>query len=89
MGDVIQGLYHLQQADVSPSILTEKFSFLNKPVYILAAITQALENFHLWHYRLGHPSHSRLQFINDPVVIKSSSHINGTICTICPLSKLH
>jgi hypothetical protein len=39
----------------------------------------------LWHYRLGHPSHSRIKLIQ--TIIPSISCIQESICPICPLSK--
>lgn len=81
------GLYHLQQADISPSALTEKFSSLRQPAFFVAA-TPVSDNFHLWHRRLGHLSTSRMQLISYSIVSKNISLINDTVCPICPLSKL-
>jgi hypothetical protein len=41
----------------------------------------------LWHYKLGHPSHSRIKLMQS--IVPSISYKQDSICPICPLAKQH
>lgn len=90
MGEVRDGLYHLLDSEVPPSALVDSLSkFLHKPPLFSAFVLNDISGIDLWHYRLGHISHSRLKLIDDPVVQQANSYINEKPCFICPLAKKH
>jgi len=71
LGEMKNGLYQFQHIQVSPTTLMCKLSkYFDTHRLHSACITNTSPVFHLWHYRLGYISNSRLQLIRDPIVIK-------------------
>lgn len=84
MANVRQGLYHLLQ-EVSPPALIEYLPVFANKTTILASVITKSKDFDLWHYRLGHPSDSRISLLSlDHVCIPTSTK---KPCSICPLAK--
>lgn len=71
------GLFYLQNNPDFTSVFRSSFSIVS----IKAPSTD------VWHYRLGHPSQSRLDLLK-PLLPNISLHSNNT-CTVCPLAKQH
>ncbi|XP_022876825.1 uncharacterized protein LOC111395034 [Olea europaea var. sylvestris] len=54
----------VKQSQVSPSALTETLTLIPNRTSMSASILSNNKDFDLWHYRLGHPSQSRLDLLN-------------------------
>lgn len=76
-----QGLYHLSQVS-SKANSHNSSQFTSKPCTTLVN-TQTQS--HLWHYRLGHISNSKIPFLRQIDSSITSNCFN--VCEICPLAK--
>jgi hypothetical protein len=78
------GLFYLQQ----PKVL----SFSSAASTVASSLSVCLNSIKnsisdVWHYRLGHPSASRMQFLHNNVPDISCN--SKDICSICPLARQH
>jgi len=82
VGREANGLFYLLEEPVLSS--TAMTSFSNPVPFSFSANVKSVST-DLWHYRLGHLSHSRLQFLhsNNPHI---SCDLLDNPCTICPLA---
>lgn len=89
-GKVMHGFYHLQRGSISPTTLVSALStHFRTRDFILAYVQHISNGFDLWHFRLGHVSDSRIQLIQDPIVVSNVGLKGNYICHVCPLSKQH
>ena len=56
-------------------------------MYSFATVKKLDNDFHTWHYRLGHPSLSRMSFLSSVVPHVTHSDHDVSLCTVCPLAK--
>ena len=85
VGEEVAGLFYLIQANkvsTNASISTPSISSFFKHLSFNSIKDPSCN---LWHYRLGHPSHSRIKLIQ--TIVPSISCIQESICSIYPLAK--
>ena len=85
MGEEVAGLFYLMQANKVST--NASISAPSIPSFFKHLSFDSIKDpsCNLWHYRLGHPSHSRIKLIQ--TIVPSISCIQESICLICPLAK--
>ena len=95
MGEEKGGLYFLQGQ--TPSSATSQGPSGLKSVSISVSISSANKtvtnrssNLDMWHYRLGHPSYSNFNFLQDCIPNALSNNMSHSCidhCNVCPIAK--
>lgn len=76
MGEAKSGLYQVLPLVTLPMDLQETLNHITSTPSLAASAMNRKNEFDIWHYRMGHPSHSKLASQNNP-------------SSVCPLAKLH
>ena len=89
LGKQKNGLYILEQCTDLGSIPIVKAASttFHNTLYSFATVKKLDNDFHTWHYRLGHPSLSRMSFLSSVVPHVTHSDNDVSLCTVCPLAK--
>ena len=86
MGEVHNGLYLLQKSTSRTThSLSDHLSIRKSFKSIFSSSVSTKDMSILWHFRLGHPSLSRMSVLQN--VLPSFSTQCTDVCTICPLAK--
>jgi hypothetical protein len=89
LGKQRNGLYILEQCTDLGSIPIAKAAStaFHNTLYSFATVKKLDNDFHTWHYRLGHPSLSRMSFLSSVVLHVTHSDHDVSLSTVCPLAK--
>jgi hypothetical protein len=85
VGEEVAGLFYLMQANKVST--NASISAPSIPSFFKHLSFNSIKDpsCNLWHYRLGHPSHSRIKLIQ--TIVPSISCIQESVCSICHLAK--
>jgi hypothetical protein len=87
VGEKVAGLFYLMQANKVSANASISAPFIPSFFKHLSFNSIKDPSCNLWHYRLGHPSHSRMKLIQS--IVPSISCKHDSVCPICPLAKQH
>jgi hypothetical protein len=85
VGEEVASLFYLMQAN--KVLANASISAPSIPSFFKHLSFNSIKDpsCNMWHYRLGHPSNSKIKLIQ--TIVPSISCIQKSICPICPLAK--
>jgi transposase InsO family protein len=86
LGKLHNGLYLLESPTVQSRFTKSFHSSFHSAINIVASVGN-LTGTRLWHCRLGHPSHDRMQLLHNVVPDIQSINKDFNFCDVCPLTK--